>query len=102
MYSYFVSDCDYNLLKQINEMEFENFKKYKKDLDKFSNLFDCYQNYSESEIVVKQYIENIDEYGTRNLNNVYRACKYIFMQNIMFGRIMIDNAKSYCNQLDRF
>jgi len=63
MYSYFVSDCDYNLLKQINEMEFENFKKYKKDLDKFSNLFDCYQNYSESEIVVKQYIENIDDMG---------------------------------------
>lgn len=36
MYSYFVSDCDYNLLKQINEMEFENFKKYKK---RFRQIF---------------------------------------------------------------
>lgn len=102
MYSYFVSDCDNNLLKEINEIEFEDFKSYKKDLDKFSNLFDCYQNYRESEKTVKHYIENVDEYETRNLNNVYRACKYIFMQNIMFGRILIDNAKSYCNQLDRF
>lgn len=101
MYSYFVLDCDSSLLKQIEKIEFEDFKNYKKDLDKFSNLFYCYQNYRESEIVVKQYIENVDEYGTRNLNNVYRACKYIFMQNIMFGRILIDNAKSYCNQLNR-
>lgn len=52
MYSYFVSDCDYNLLKQINEMEFEDFKSYKNDLDKFFNLFDCYQNYRESEQIV--------------------------------------------------
>ena len=101
MYSYFVSDCDYNLLKQINEREFEDFKSYKKDLDKFSNLFDCYQNYRESKKFVKHYIENVDEYGTQNLNNVFRTCKYIFMQNIMFGRILIDNAKSYCNQLNR-
>jgi len=101
MYSYFVLDCDSSLLKQIEKIEFEDFKNYKKDLDKFSNLFYCYQNYRESEIVVKQYIKNVDEYGTRNLNNVYRSCKYIFMQNIMFGRILIDNAKSYCNQLNR-
>lgn len=101
MYSYFVSDCDNNLLKEINEIEFEDFKSYKKDLDKFSNLFDCYQNYKESEKIVKHYIENVDEYGTRNLNNVFRTCKYIFMQNIIFGRILIDNVKSYCNQLNR-
>lgn len=101
MYSYFVSDCDNNLLKQINEIEFEDFKSNKKDLDKFSNLFDCYQNYKESEKIVKHYIQNVDKYGTRNLNNVFRTCKYIFMQNIMFGRILIDNVKSYCNQLNR-
>lgn len=101
MYRYYVSNYDHNFLKRINEIEFKDFKIYKEDLEKFSNIFDCYQNYKRSEITVRNYIENIDKYGTCNLNEVYRNCKYIFMQNIIFGRILIDNVKSYCNQLNR-
>ena len=101
MNKYYVSNYDHNFLNQISEIEFETFKNYKNDLWKFTNLFDCYQNYKQSEIVVREYLDTIDDHQTDNLNEVYRKCKYIFMQNIMFGRIFIDNAKSYCKQLNR-
>jgi len=101
MNKYYVSNYDHNFLNRISEIEFETFKNYKNDLWKFTNLFDCYQNYKQSEIVVREYLDTIDDYQTDNLNEVYRKCKYIFMQNIMFGRIFIDNAKSYCKQLNR-
>ena len=101
MYSYFVSNYDRNFLLKINENEFQIFKKYNIFLNKYTNVFDCYRNYKRSEEFIKEYIENIDDYDTK-LNDIYRDCKFLFMQNIMFGRIFIDNIKSYCKQENRF
>lgn len=102
MHSYFVSNYNRNFLLKINEKEFEDFKQYNIFLKKYSNIFDCYLNYKNSEELITEYIKNIDDYDTHKLNNIYRDCKYLFMQNIMFGRIFIDNIKSYCKQEDRF
>ena len=52
--------------------------------------------------MIEDYIRTIDAHDNQNLNDIYRNCKYLFMQNIMFGRVFIDNIKSYCKQLDRF
>ena len=102
MYSYFVSNYDRNFLLKINENEFQDFKEYNISFKKYTNIFDCYRNYKKSEELIKEYIDNIDNYDTNKLNDIYRDCKYLFMQNIMFGRIFIDNIKSYCNQENRF
>ena len=102
MYSYFVSNYDRNFLLKIDENEFQDFKEYNISLKKYTNIFDCYRNYKKSEELIKEFIENIDDYDTNKLNDIYRDCKYLFMQNIMFGRIFIDNIKSYCKQENRF
>ena len=102
MYSYFVSNYDRNFLLKINENEFQDFKEYNISFKKYTNIFDCYRNYKKSEELIKEYIENIDDNDTQKLNDIYRDCKYLFMQNIMFGRIFIDNIKSYCKQENRF
>lgn len=102
LHSYFVSNYDQNFLLKINEQEFEDFKQYNNLLKKYTNVFDCYRNYKKSEVLIKEYIETIDEHDIQKLNDIYRDCKYLFMQNIMFGRILIDNIKSYCNQENRF
>ena len=102
MYSYFVSNYDRNFLLKIDENEFQDFKEYNISFKKYTNIFDCYRNYKKSEELIKEYIENIDDNDTQKLNDIYRDCKYLFMQNIMFGRIFIDNIKSYCKQEKRF
>lgn len=102
MLSYHVSNYDRNSLMQIAKEQFEYFKKYNTQLKKYANIFDCYQNYKKSAVMIKEYISTIDDYDNQHLNDIYRNCKYLFTQNIMFGRVFIDNIKSYCKQLDRF
>ena len=97
MYSYFVSNYDRNFLLKINENEFQDFKEYNISFKKYTNIFDCYRNYKKSEELIKEYIENIDDNDTQKLNDIYRDCKYLFMQNIMFGRIFIDNQENRCD-----
>ena len=102
MLSYHVSNYDHNFLIEIEKQQYEDFKKYNTHLKKYANIFDCYQNYKNSEAMIEDYIRTIDAHDNQNLNDIYRNCKYLFMQNIMFGRVFIDNIKSYCKQLDRF
>lgn len=102
MNRYFVSNYDRHLLLQIDEKEFKDFKQYNDLLKKYTNVFDCYRNYKKSEVLIKEYIEGIDNYEKDKFHEIYRDCKYLFMQNIMFGRVFIDNIKSYCNQQERF
>lgn len=102
MLSYHVSNYDRYFLIKIEKQQYEDFKKYNVQLKKYTNIFDCYQNYKNSEAMIENYIRTIDDRDNRNLNDIYRNCKYLFVQNIIFGRVFIDNIKSYCKQLDRF
>ncbi|HFD5495178.1 hypothetical protein [Streptococcus pyogenes] len=102
MLSYHVSNHDRNFLIKIEKQQYEDFKKYNTHLKKYTNIFDCYQNYKNSKAMIEDYIRTIDGCDNRNLNEIYRNCKYLFVQNIMFGRMFIDNIKSYCKQLNRF
>lgn len=102
MLSYHVSNYDRNFLIKIEKQQYEDFKKYSPHLKKYTNIFDCYQNYKNSKAMIEDYIRTIDDRDNGNLNGIYRNCKYLFVQNIIFGRIFIDNIKSYCKQLDRF
>ncbi|VTJ40057.1 Uncharacterised protein [Streptococcus pneumoniae] len=62
MNRYFVSNYDRHLLLQIDEKEFKDFKQYNDLLKKYTNVFDCYRNYKKSEVLIKEYIEGIDNY----------------------------------------
>lgn len=101
MLSYHVMNYNQNSLIKIEKKQFEDFKQYNIKLKKYANIFDCYQNYKNSEVMINDYISRIDDYDNKNLNDIYRDCKYLFTQNIMFGRVFIDNIKSYCKQLGR-
>ena len=75
MYSYFVSNYDRNFLLKINENEFQDFKEYNISLKKYTNIFDCYRNYKKSEELIKEYIDNIDDYDTNKLNDILNIKK---------------------------
>ena len=70
MLSYYVSNYDRNFLIEIEKQQYEDFKKFNTQLKKYTNIFDCYQNYKKSEAMIEDYIRTIDEHNNQNLNDI--------------------------------
>jgi hypothetical protein len=95
---YFIVNENRDLIKEIKEEEYENYKIVNSKLQDYSNVFDCFMNFKKSQENINNYLKLISEKEDRSINEMYTDCKFIFLINIMLGRIFIDNVKAYCKK----
>lgn len=96
---YFIADKSHSdyLLKELNKDDFDNLKNYHSDFLKFSNIYGCYKNFKVSEQKLKDFLGN--QKFENSLDNLFYEMRYLFSANILFGRIFVDNVKSFVEQL---
>ena len=97
---FIVNDCR-DLIKEITKEQYDNYKIFNKKIEEYSNIFDCLINLQRSEIVIDNYLKDISKNKQKTINEIYTDCKFIFLINIMFDRILIDNIKAYCKKINR-
>lgn len=100
MKKYFiVNDCR-DLIKEITKEQYNNYEIFNKKIEEYSNIFDCFINLKRSEAAIKNYLKEISKNEQKTVYEIYSDCKFIFLINIMFGRILIDNIKAYCKKIN--
>lgn len=101
MKRYFIVNDYRDLIKEITKEKYANYKIFNKKIEEYSNIFDCFINLKRSETVIDNYLKDISKNKQKTINEIYTDCKFIFLINIMFGRILIDNIKAYCKKIKR-
>ena len=96
---FIVNDCR-DLIKEITKEQYNNYEIFNKKVEEYSNVFDCFINLKRSEAAIKNYLKEISKNEQKTINEIYSDCKFIFLINIMFGRILIDNIKAYCKKIN--
>ena len=100
MKKYFiVNDCR-DLIKEITKEQYNNYEIFNKKIEEYSNIFDCFINLKRSEAAIKNYLKEISKNEQKTVYEIYSDCKFIFLINIMFGRILIYNIKAYCKKIN--
>ena len=96
---YFIADKSHSdyLLRELNKDDFDSLKNYHLDFLKFSNVYGCYKNFKVSEQKLKDFLEN--QKFESSLDTLFYEMRYLFSANILFGRIFVDNVKSFVEQL---
>ena len=97
---FIVNDCR-DLIKEITKEQYNNYEIFNKKVEEYSNVFDCFINLKRSEAAINNYLKEISKNEQKTINEIYSDCKFIFLINIMFGRILIDNIKAYCKKINR-
>ena len=82
------------------DAEYNNYEIFNKKIEEYSNIFDCFINLKRSEAAIKNYLKEISKNEQKTVYEIYSDCKFIFLINIMFGRILIDNIKAYCKKIN--
>lgn len=101
MKRYFIVNDYRDLIKEITKEQYDNYKIFNTKLEEYSNIFDCFINLRRSESTINNYLKEISENEQKTINEIYSDCKYLFLINIMFGRILIDNIKAYCKMINK-
>lgn len=96
---FIVNDCR-DLIKEITKEQYNNYEIFNKKVEEYSNVFDCFINLKRSEAAINNYLKEISKNKQKTINEIYSDCKFIFLINIMFGRILIDNIKAYCKKIN--
>ncbi|EMB73121.1 TPA: hypothetical protein ACPQXX_001378 [Streptococcus mutans] len=101
MNKYFVSDkLNGKLIKSITKSEYEILKKFHPIFKKFENVFDCYFNFGLSRTRLEDFVDHTYKERELDLETIYSESRFLFLTNILMGRLFIDNLKSFANQLN--
>lgn len=101
MNKYFVSDkLNRKLIKTITKSEYELLKNFHPTFKKFENVFDCYFNFCLSKTKLEDFVNHTCKEKELDLETIYSESRFLFLTNILMGRLFIDNLKSFANQLN--
>lgn len=101
MNKYFVSDkLNKKLIKIITKSEYEILKSFHPAFKKFENVFDCYFNFGLSKTRLEDFVNYTYKERELDLETIYSESRFLFLTNILMGRLFIDNLKSFANQLN--
>lgn len=105
-YNYYVCDktSPQNQIFDLTEIEFNELEGLYQTFSKFSNIVDCYYNFIISTQDLIDLIDFISSPDCNKENNgeimkIYPHLKYRFVSNVIFGRLLFDNYKNFCKQL---
>ena len=101
MNKYFVCDkLNEELIKIITKSEYEILKNFHPTFKKFENLFDCYFNFGLSKVRLEDFVNHTYKERELDLETIYSESQFLFLTNILIGRLFINNLKSFANQLN--
>lgn len=94
-------DLDCELLMQVSLDEYKILKRFYKDFEKFSILFDFFNNFSVSKNDLEVYLIEMEASSEINFSDTFSRCKYLLINNIVSGRQLMDNTRSFSSQIGR-
>ena len=96
MIDYIIFDKEHtHLPKHIKKEEFDLLENFHATFIKFTNIVDCFVNFKLSKKKLLDFMEYTCEHPIPSLELIYPDINFLFFSNTLFGRIFIDNTKSF-------
>ena len=99
MIDYIIFDKEHtHLPKHIKKEKFDLLENFHATFIKFTNIVDCFVNFKLSKKKLLDFMEYTCEHPIPSLELIYPDINFLFFSNTLFGRIFIDNTKSFFKQ----